>query len=699
MILMFFTEAIPQRKCNPSDGRTMLDIVVRRLSDCIRRNVLGKVNFLLRGIGDEQRQYILVAAQQKLGRKPLIHDAIQQGHLEMIKLLHEKCGSGLDLVHNHRSSVEVAAASGHLGVLKYLVQEGARVNRVPVECNSSPLIEACRKGHEHIVRYLISAGADVNQRDTEGNSCIHALNSYTKDPGYILEVFLLHGADINCTNNAGRTPMHISILKENDCRETTYLKTLLTREADFSLYDPDGYTPLGLAVTKSHRRAIQVFGEHGAHLAPCTRSGADLFEVAATNRLHILLFELTQELKPAPEQELHAWELLVSHAVNRILYSHLRRVLVLRLETGAKLPLLESCKFYGNAHEVTDPEELDLLENDKVGLGMCALYLRECVLGKFHPKVCEGLGIHAANCQKAHDYDAAHGLLFHALRIHKDIREKDGSLFSVPCIKQVLTYASLLRASQDHGAYLDIDFADLYAVVDIACEQVEGVEKASGMEGVKDSSFTSARPIAMASLVNMMHAIVCCLLDDQQMMTIRRRIRPVLAMNPTDECNRGVFHQFVNLVEKILQGSGLVTLESLFLELKLLAIFIQCGAPVHHLDKDGASPLHHFLRKLLLRRSLRYMYFTPVNDNIIQRVTETFLDAGVHIDLGDKSGISVERLLDNFEGVNIRKLHHLSLKCLCARVAKQNVPNYGDVLPVQLADFISLHDDFKTNAK
>lgn len=54
----------------------------------------------------------------------------------------------------------VAAAAGHVPIVRFLVRRGASVN-CTTKTNSTPLRAACFDGHFEIVKYLIDYGAGI----------------------------------------------------------------------------------------------------------------------------------------------------------------------------------------------------------------------------------------------------------------------------------------------------------------------------------------------------------------------------------------------------------------------------------------------------------------------------------------------------------------------------------------------------------
>lgn len=65
----------------------------------------------------------------------------------------------------------VAAAAGHVHIVRFLVRGGASVN-CTTKTNSTPLRAACFDGHFEIVKYLIDHGAG-KERMNESYSITH----------------------------------------------------------------------------------------------------------------------------------------------------------------------------------------------------------------------------------------------------------------------------------------------------------------------------------------------------------------------------------------------------------------------------------------------------------------------------------------------------------------------------------------------
>ena len=100
----------------------------------------------------------------------------------------------------------VAAANGHLAVVRLLVEQNAEVD-ARTSTNSTPLRAATFDGHLYIVRCLVENGADVNARNVFRSTplMVACYNGHIDVASYLVE----NGADINLENHIGDTSLHI----------------------------------------------------------------------------------------------------------------------------------------------------------------------------------------------------------------------------------------------------------------------------------------------------------------------------------------------------------------------------------------------------------------------------------------------------------------------------------------------------------
>ena len=99
----------------------------------------------------------------------------------------------------------VAAANGHLAVVRRLIEQNAEVD-ARTSTNSTPLRTASFNGHLDIVRCLVENGAEVNARRIDLSTPLMAAcyNNHIDVASYLVE----NGADIHLEDHLGNTALH-----------------------------------------------------------------------------------------------------------------------------------------------------------------------------------------------------------------------------------------------------------------------------------------------------------------------------------------------------------------------------------------------------------------------------------------------------------------------------------------------------------
>ena len=94
-----------------------------------------------------------------------------------------------------------SAFNGHLDVTKYLISQGAEVNRGDNDGRTA-LHFAAQEGHLDVTKYLISQGAEVNKGDNDGWTAFHAC-CFQDGHLDVTEYLISQGAEVNKGDNDG----------------------------------------------------------------------------------------------------------------------------------------------------------------------------------------------------------------------------------------------------------------------------------------------------------------------------------------------------------------------------------------------------------------------------------------------------------------------------------------------------------------
>ncbi len=139
--------------------------------------------------------------------------AAERGHLEIVKVLVEEKGAGLNITdYAGQTALMIAALNGHLKVVEYLIIKGADSNATTIEPNWAgwtALMYAARSGYLDVARFLIDmGGANINDISSDGRTAltIAVYNGHIK----IAKLLIEKGVDINARDTSGTTALMLA---------------------------------------------------------------------------------------------------------------------------------------------------------------------------------------------------------------------------------------------------------------------------------------------------------------------------------------------------------------------------------------------------------------------------------------------------------------------------------------------------------
>uniref|UniRef100_A0A674PEG4 Ankyrin repeat domain 52a n=1 Tax=Takifugu rubripes TaxID=31033 RepID=A0A674PEG4_TAKRU len=261
--------------------------------------------------------------------QPPLVQAIFNRNAEEVQLLLHKKEDVNALDQERRTPLHAAACVGDVHLMDLLIESGATVNAKD-HVWLTPLHRAAASRNERVVGLLLRRGAEANARDKFWQTPLHvaAANRATR----CAEALLTHLSNLNMADRTGRTALHhaaqsgfqevgffffFRLFDLPDCRRylevtppppppppllstghTDVVKLLVSRSADKSCKDKQGYTPLHAAAASGHIEIVKYLLRMGAevrdrspnncgytplHLAAVSTNGALCLELLVNN--------------------------------------------------------------------------------------------------------------------------------------------------------------------------------------------------------------------------------------------------------------------------------------------------------------------------------------------------------------------------------------------------------------------------------
>ncbi|MEN8222840.1 MAG: ankyrin repeat domain-containing protein [Acidobacteriota bacterium] len=170
-----------------------------------------------------------------------------------------------------RSLIHIAAAKGHLDIVKFLVKNGADVNLEEKSYQLRPLNFASRYGHFEVVKFLLDNGADLFAREKDNETALsYAVSSSNLD---IVKYLVNKGLKVNDMKSIKKVPpVYYAVVGSGE--NLNIVKYLISKGAKVTGKDENGWTMLHRAVWRGKKEMIDLLIAEG--ISPDSKSSTGI---------------------------------------------------------------------------------------------------------------------------------------------------------------------------------------------------------------------------------------------------------------------------------------------------------------------------------------------------------------------------------------------------------------------------------------
>jgi hypothetical protein len=142
------------------------------------------------------------------------------GDTALVRVQVEERGCGVDgeavadyehegeVVSGNWTPLTMASFKGKLGVVEFLVKQGADKDLGRSATGSPPLHVAALQGHQEVTEFLVKAGAQIDKGNNEGVTALHGAAHYGHSG--IVQYLVGAGAQIDKGSNEGGTALYFA---------------------------------------------------------------------------------------------------------------------------------------------------------------------------------------------------------------------------------------------------------------------------------------------------------------------------------------------------------------------------------------------------------------------------------------------------------------------------------------------------------
>ena len=528
-----------------------------------------------------------------------------------------------------------AAAVGHLGLVKLLVEYGANINSKTI-ANSTPLRAACYSGYLNIVEFLIEHGADINTLNYAKATSLSL--ACGKEHYSVVEYMIRKGADINIKSASGATALH-------ECAENGSVKLtdLLLRNGAIITTNENNETPLIVAALRGNTDVVEYF----VTKTYCSRKErTDALELLGT----------TFAVIPKYHDIDKAYHYLMKGMKERGIDNDF-------VDNQNPVPAFE------NWIECRNIQELDAIQTNINALKMECLVKRQRILGLGHPEVIRAIAEVGDDFIDDREYTKGLNLRYYALKQYKNALS-----YVDLCLPKTLAYI----IEMNHILQLNI-VLDALLVFTNKLEsffiQMEECKRDIDLHVLQDRCEDITQDCVY------LIGILLTISTDGDHDDIYRAIYKFIRLVPQLKNGYSPLHMCCSNVQYTEYDPLLNVIQ--FPNALLCKAFVTCGSNVNAMDNDHNTPLHTIARCVDTD--------TDDIDPCIEIITY-LIENGAHTDIRNKERkTAADEANTDFVKSIIMENTELNLKCLAATVVRKHGIVYVGIVSKDLEEFIELH--------
>lgn len=336
---------------------------------------------------------------------------------------------------------------------------------------------------------------------------------------------------------------------------------------------------------------------------------------------------------------------------------------------------------YEKAREVQTIEELNDLISDPDDMRMQALLVRERILGPAHPDTSYYIRYRGAVYADLGNFERCIALWMYALDMQMDKLDPLSPMTQSSLLSFAELFSFMMGSGRARSVLLFSDICDIFSKAIVELERGRKlIISSNGSPGDRELNNYSRIVLIIMHLMS----LICRLatnLTSQQTLQFKQLVYKLIKLDPRSPSGQTLLHQAASH-DTTEVGKYPVCQ---FPCLSCIDLLIEMGADVNSEDLNGNTPLHTACSNSSSSSS------SPSIPS--PTILLSLLNAGTHIDKLNQGGKSALELLNTTsKAVTSAIMPHnfISLKCLAAKVVRQNKIRYRDT-PKELRVFTDGH--------